>query len=59
MPTTYVQFDRLAAAYVECEIFGENLAAFYCHVSECEECRAYLYRYRMIVYLLKRERQWE
>lgn len=59
MPMTCVQFNRLAAAYVECEIFGENLAVFYRHVSECEECRAYLYRYRMVICLLKQERQWE
>lgn len=52
-----MQFDRLVAAYLDCKLPTDQLAAFYTHASGCVECRQYLQGYRRVVVLLKEEQR--
>lgn len=52
-----LEFSSLVVLYVDCTLPIEQLKEFYVHAGECEECRAYLQRYRISLQLLKEERE--
>lgn len=51
------ELDRYIPDYLECKISVDDLASFYLHLCECEDCRCYLTQYRRVVLLLRQQRR--
>jgi hypothetical protein len=50
-------FSSLVAAWFDCEMSAIQLAAFYAHMAECQDCLVHLHSYRSVVKLVREERR--